>query len=53
MRNEWRGNLWMIIQLVIVSIILWYLFISVFALVNMRMRYTGYDVSDIYVGEIK
>lgn len=53
MRNEWRGNLWMVVQLLMVSVILWYLFISVFALVNMRLRYTGYDVSDIYVGQIK
>ena len=53
MRNEWRSNMWMIIQLVIVSVILWFLFIGVWSLVNMSMRFKGYDVSDLYIGDIK
>ncbi len=53
MRNEWRSNIWMIIQLVIVSIILWYMFVGIWALVDMRMSYRGYDVSNLYFGEIK
>ncbi len=53
MRNEWRSNMWMVIQLVIVSVILWFLFIGVWSLVNMSMRFKGYDVSDLYIGDIK
>ena len=52
MRNEWRGNIWMIVELTIVSLILWYIFTSIWALVNVSLRYKGYDVSDLYFAEI-
>lgn len=53
MRNEWRGNIWMIIELTIVSIILWFLFTTICTIVNVRMQHAGYDVNDLYGAEIK
>ncbi len=52
MRNEWRNNIWLVIELTVVSLILWYLFTSLWALVNVSLRYKGYDVSDLYFAEI-
>lgn len=52
MRNEWRGNIWMVIELSIVSLILWYLFTSIWSLVNVSFLSKGYDTSDLYFAEI-
>lgn len=52
MRNEWRGNVWMVVELTVVSLILWYLFTSIWALVNVSLRHKGYDVSDLYFAEV-
>lgn len=51
MRNEWRSNIWMVIELTVVSLILWYLFAAIWSLVNVSLRERGYDVDDLYMGE--
>lgn len=52
-RNEWRSNLWMIIELTIISAILWFLFSFLCAIVHIRFTHKGYDLSDIYVADIR
>lgn len=52
MRNEWRSNLWMTIELTVVSLILWFLFSSLWSFFNVRMMYRGYDVDDLYATRI-
>lgn len=52
MRNEWRSNMWMIIELTIVSLILWFLFSSLWSLFNVRLMHKGYDVDDLYATKI-
>ena len=53
MRNEWRSNLWMIIELTIISIILWFLFSCLLGLAYVRMRHYGYDMTDIYSADVR
>lgn len=52
MRNEWRSNLWIVIELVIVVTILWYIFAGLCGLVHARMRYYGYNMDDTFMGYI-
>ncbi|MDE6384056.1 MAG: FtsX-like permease family protein [Paramuribaculum sp.] len=53
MRNEWRSNVWMTLELTIVSLILWFLFSSLWSLFNVRLLHKGYDVDDLYATKIK
>lgn len=53
MRNEWRSNIWMIIQLLIVSVILWGIFWLFIELIAVKNRHFGYDLTDVYVADIK
>lgn len=53
MRHEWRNNIWMIIELTVVSVIIWFLFSSVLALFNSFMEYRGYETDDLYMADIK
>lgn len=53
MCNEWRGNLWMIVELVIVSCVLWALFSFLCGLLHVRLRHSGYDMTGIYVADIR
>lgn len=50
---EWRGNLWMIIELVIVSVVLWLIFWLFTEIVEVRTQHYGYNLDDIYVADIK
>lgn len=52
MRNEWRGNLWMIIELVIVGVVLWPIFGMFANIINMYQSPKGIDFTDIYVGRL-
>lgn len=52
MRNEWRSNLWMTIELVIVGVVLWGVF-SVFAgIAYLHQPPKGVDFTDIYIASI-
>jgi len=52
MRTEWRNNLWMTVELVIVGVILWGIF-SVFAsLVYIHQAPEGIDFTDVYNGRL-
>ncbi len=53
MRNEWRSNIWMLIELTLVSVIIWFLFSSLLALFNSVMEYRGYDTDDLYMAGIR
>lgn len=49
MGREWRSNVWMTAELIIVSLVLWFLFSVLCMLMNVRMRHDGYDLSNVYV----
>lgn len=46
--NEWRSNLWLAIELLIVSVITWYISDYVFAFAATRMEPTGFDAEHVY-----
>ena len=52
MRHEWRGNLWIVIELIIVSLILWFIFTMMWGLLNVRLSERGYDTDNLYFAEI-
>lgn len=52
MRNEWRANLWMILELTIIGGVLWVIFTIFAGLAYIHRAPEGVDFSDVYVGEI-
>lgn len=52
MLNEWKSNLWMIIELIIVVTILQCLFSILFSIYSMHNPNRGYNLDDVYVGYI-
>ncbi|MDE6207633.1 MAG: hypothetical protein K2M55_07475 [Muribaculaceae bacterium] len=50
MRNEWRSNIWMCVELVITGLVLWGIFSTFIFLDRLHQEPEGYDISDIYVG---
>lgn len=53
MRNEWRSNIWIITELVVVSGVLWFIFIFFGTVLHTRMQKYGYDTSNICVASIQ
>lgn len=53
MRNEWRSNVWIITELVVVSGILWFIFLFLGISAHIRLEKKGYDTSDICVATIR
>lgn len=53
MRNEWRSNLWMGIELVIVGFVLWAIFTFSGFMSYLHKEPVGFDLTDIYIGEIR
>lgn len=52
MRNEWRSNLWMVIELVIVGLVLWVIFGIFAGLAHLYQEPKGIDFNNIYHGNI-
>lgn len=52
MRNEWRSNLWMGIELFIVGLVLWAIFSTFGFLANLHQPPRDYDLTDIYHGDL-
>lgn len=52
MRNEWRSNVWMSAELIIVGVVLWVIFTAFGTVIHMHSSPKGIDFSDIYVGRI-
>lgn len=52
MRNEWRSNVWIITELVVVSGVLWFIFLFLGLMAHMRMQKYGYDTSDLCMAYI-
>lgn len=52
MRNEWRSNLWMGVELVIVGLVLWAIFLVFGMLGLIHQEPQGYDLTDVYNGDL-
>lgn len=53
MRNEWRSNIWMILELAIVGVVLWSSFTLFIYLISVRMQHYGYSTENLYHAEVK
>lgn len=53
MRAEWRGNLWMVVEFTIISVVLWYSISFLLSCAHMYNPSEGYDFTDVYVAEIR
>ena len=52
MRNEWRSNLWMGIELVIVGVVLWVIFGIFAGLTYLHKDPEGVDFNNLYIGRV-
>lgn len=48
MRNEWRSNLWMSIELLIVSVIVWFITDYLFVIAQTLNEPKGYDIDNVF-----
>ena len=46
--NEWRSNLWLAIELLLVSVIIWYVTVSIFSTLWALTESPGYDINGVY-----
>ncbi len=53
MRNEWRSNLWMMIEIAVVAIILFAIFSFYASVIRIKSQNYGYDTNDVLVGQVK
>lgn len=47
-KNEWRTNLWLIIELLVVSVVLWYIVDFFYVNISIRTLPRGFDVEHCY-----
>mgnify|MGYP002747073269 CR=1 FL=1 len=52
MRNEWRSNVWMMVEILVVGLVLWVSFAILCGLYVSYHKPVGADYADIYVGSI-
>lgn len=51
--NEWRTNVWLIVEMIIVSAIVWYINDYLYVHVATRLEPTGFDTSHTYLAEFR
>ena len=47
-RNEWRSNLWILVELLIVSVVMWYITDYMYVIVSNYICPRGFDISHCY-----
>ena len=47
-KNEWRSNVWLFIELLLVSVVMWYIVDYVYVKTTVYMQPRGFDVSNCY-----
>ncbi len=52
MRNEWRSNIWMCVELVITGLVLWAIFTTFAYLIEVHEGPKDYDLTDVYIGYV-
>lgn len=53
MRSEWRSNIWMLVELVIVGLVVSGILMAICLLAyDKYINYQGYDLQDVYVGNV-
>lgn len=47
--NEWRSNLWLAVELLIISVVIWYVLVSMISTIFLHADTPGYDATGVYV----
>ncbi len=53
MRNEWRSNMWMMVEIAIVTLVVWSMFIIMGAMLKLKYSRTDYPMDNIYTSYIE
>ena len=48
-RNEWKSNLWLAIELLIVSVVIWYISDFMYVKFDYYMKPRGFDIENCYL----
>lgn len=51
-RNEWRGNLWLALELLVVSVVLWYVVDFLYVKTTIMREPRGFDIEHCYLIEM-
>lgn len=51
MKNEWKENIWLLLELIIVSVTVWYLVLMMTCGVSGLFLPRGFEYEDVYVGD--
>ncbi|MBD5272179.1 MAG: ABC transporter permease, partial [Bacteroides sp.] len=51
--NEWRDNIWMIIELAIVTGAIWILIVLCWGIAKGKFQPKGFDIDDVYAANIE
>ena len=52
MRSEWRGNIWLVVEFLLVALILWYVCMQLYSLYWLYSPSKGYDFDNVYLSYI-
>lgn len=52
-RNEWKENIWLCIEMIIVSVVVWVILVSMIGSVYGIFSPRGFKYDDVYVGDLK
>ena len=47
-KNEWRSNLWLMVELAVISVVLWYIIDYLFVIGSVYNQPRGFDISHCY-----
>ena len=47
-KNEWRSNIWLVVELAVISIVLWYIIDYLFVTGSVYNQPRGFDISHCY-----
>ena len=47
-RNEWRSNLWMIIEMLVVSVVMWYIADYMYQIIDIYTKPLGFNIDHTY-----
>lgn len=53
MLNEWRTNVWLVVELIIVILVIQFIFSSLYNIFSMHVHSAGVDCDDVYVANLR
>ena len=51
-KNEWRGNTWLAIELLVVSVVMWFITDMLYVRIATYLEPRGFDISHCYLIEM-